>query len=169
VYTYSIASLPGNATSTEWTVPTGGTIVGGQGTISITVSYIAGVVDGMVSVRGLNNCGTSSYKTSIVKLAPCPAGPTAPMTKGLSVFMSNPMEVKIFPNPTTSSFNVQVIDNVSSDEITARLSDVQGRLMKTVRLNANETITLGSDFKSGVYMLEVIKGEERKMVRVVKY
>jgi hypothetical protein len=169
VYTYSIASLPGNATSTEWSVPTGGTIVSGQGTTSITVSYLSGVVDGQVSVRGINNCGASSYKNSIVKLAPCPAGPTAPITKGLPIVANDPMEVKVFPNPTTSSFNLQVTSNGSATIINARVLDLQGRLMKTIMVHPNENVSLGSELKPGVYMLEVLKGTEKKVVRMVKY
>ena len=168
LFTYSISSLPGNATATEWTVPTGGTIVSGQGTISITVSYISGVVDGLVSVRGINNCGSSSYKTSIVKLAPCPAGPTAPMTKGLPIVVSDPMEVKVFPNPTINNFSLQVI-TADQQEVMVRILDVQGRFIKSVKVDPYQTISIGSELKSGSYMLEVRQGNSVKTTRVVKY
>ena len=79
------------------------------------------------------------------------------------------MDLKVFPNPTISSFSLQVYDNVSSSVINVRVLDVQGRLMKNISINPNETILLGSDFKPGVYMLEVKQGEEKKVVRVVKY
>jgi hypothetical protein len=168
VYTYSISSLPGNATATEWTVPTGGTILSGQGTISISVSYNTGVVDGLVTVRGINNCGASSYKTSIVKLAPCPAGPTAPTTKGLPIVVSNPMEVKVFPNPTTNIFSLQVI-TADQQEVVVRILDVQGRFIKSVKVDPYQTISIGSELKSGSYLLEVKQGKSVKTTRVVKY
>jgi hypothetical protein len=168
VYIYSIASLPGNATSTEWSVPTGGTIVSGQGTTSITVSYASGVVDGQVSVRGINNCGASSFKTSIVKLAPCPAGPTAPTTKGLPIFANDLMEVKVFPNPTTSNFNLQVI-TADQQEVVVRILDVQGRFIKSVKVAPYQTLNIGYELKSGSYMLEVRQGNNVKTTRVVKY
>jgi hypothetical protein len=168
VYTYSIASLPGNATSLEWSVPTGGTIVSGQGTISITVSYASGVVDGQVLVRGINNCGTNSYKTSIVKLAPCPAGPAAPLTKGLPIVANDPMEVKVFPNPTTSNFNLQVI-TADQQEVVVRILDVQGRFIKSVKVAPYQSLSIGSELKSGSYMLEVRQGNNVKTTRVVKY
>jgi hypothetical protein len=104
-----------------------------------------------------------------VKLAPCPAGPTATPTKGLPIVLNNHMDVKVFPNPTTSSFNLQVTDDGSKDVIQARIFDLQGRIIKTIQLNGNESIFLGADLKSGVYMLEVIKGMEKKVMRVVKY
>jgi hypothetical protein len=160
--------LPGNATSTEWSVPTGGTIVSGQGTISITVSYASGVVDGQVSVRGINNCGASSYKTSIVKLAPCPAGPTAPTTKGLPIVVSNPMEVKVFPNPTATSFNLQV-SNTGSKEVKVNIKDLQGRVIKSFVTTTFKSNNIGNELNAGVYMVEVLNGEEKKVVRLVKY
>jgi hypothetical protein len=41
--------------------------------------------------------------------------------------------------------------------------------MKTLMIHPNENTSLGADLKPGVYMLEVLKGEEKKVVRVVKY
>ena len=77
--------------------------------------------------------------------------------------------MKVFPNPTTSAFSLKVTDNVSLSVINVRVLDVQGRLIKMIKINPNETISLGSDFKPGVYMLEVLQGTEKKVVRVVKY
>jgi hypothetical protein len=167
-FSYSLASIPGNATSLLWTVPAGGTLVSGQGTRSITVSYFDGVVNGTVTVKAVSNCGTSGIRSLIVKLAPCSANPGNTYTKGVINNTPSSMEVTVFPNPTTSLFNVKVTTS-SVEKAKARLLDVQGRLIKTISINPNETITLGTDLKSGVYMLEVLQGEERKMVRVVKY
>jgi hypothetical protein len=167
-YTYSLASIPGNATSLLWTVPASGTLVSGQGTRSITVSYPNTVVEGTVTVKAVSNCGTSGIRSLIVKLAPCPANPANTYTKGVINNAPSSMEVTVFPNPTTSLFNVKVTTS-SVENTKARLLDVQGRLIKTISINPNETITLGSDLKSGVYMLEVLQGEVRKVVRVVKY
>jgi hypothetical protein len=168
VYTYSVSGLPGNATSLEWSVPTGGTIVSGQGTVSITVSYATGVIDGSVKVRSINNCGASSYKYSIVKLASCPAGPSAPVTKGLSIVANNPIDVKVFPNPTTSNFNLQVIA-ADQQEVVVRILDVQGRFIKSVKVAPYQTVNIGSELKSGSYLLEVKQGNNVKTTRVMKY
>lgn len=168
VYTYSIAALPSNATSLEWIVPTGGTIESGQGTRSITVSYTTGVIDGKVSVRSINNCGVSNYKYSIVKLAPCASGPSTIFTKAATGNAPLSLDVKVFPNPTTTTFNVQVI-TADSKEINVRILDVQGRFIKSIIIAPYQTATIGSELKAGVYMLEVKQGEVVKTVRVVKY
>ncbi len=169
VYTYSIATLPRNATSVLWTVPSVGTLVNGQGTRSITVSYPNGVVDGAITVKGVSNCGTSGTKYSIVKLAPCPASPSTQYTKGVMSVTPSSMDVKVFPNPTTSSFNLQVTAGGIKSAIQTRVLDLQGRLMKTITIKSNENISLGAELKPGVYMLEVLQGVEKKVVRMVKY
>ena len=168
-FTYSLATMPGNATSAFWTVPAGATIVNGQGTRSITVSYANSVVDGYVTVKGISNCATSATRFLIIKLPSCPANPSPEYTKGVMSTTPTAMEVKVFPNPTTSSFHLQVTTSGSKSVIQARVMDLQGRLMKVMQINPNENISLGAEFKSGVYMLEVLNGTEKKVVRVVKY
>jgi hypothetical protein len=73
--TYSIP-LVGNATSYNWTVPTGASIVGGAGTNSITVNYSASAVSGNITVMPVNSCGngTSSTLPITVNTLPDAAG-----------------------------------------------------------------------------------------------
>ena len=65
---YSISSVSG-ATGYNWTVPTGASVVGGQGTTDITVNF--GTTSGDVSVRAENACGNSSYTDKAVTLSSC--------------------------------------------------------------------------------------------------
>ena len=65
-----------NATSYIWTVPTGATIVGGQGTDSITVDFSTTFTSGNITVKGSNACGngTASSKSINPNLFPAAAG-----------------------------------------------------------------------------------------------
>jgi len=56
--TYSIAEVAG-ASSYNWAVPAGATIVSGQGTTAIVVNM--GCISGNVSVRAESGCGNSDY------------------------------------------------------------------------------------------------------------
>ena len=58
---YSIAAVL-NATSYIWVVPTGATIVGGQGTTNITVSYQNNFISGNITVSAVNNCSASAVR-----------------------------------------------------------------------------------------------------------
>ena len=168
-YSYTISSMPSNAVSLLWTVPAGGTLVSGQGTTSIVVDYTSGVITGSVSVAAVANCGASLPRTSEVKLATCPSGLTAPMAlKNYKLPGNENMEVAVYPNPTTTAFNMQVI-TAAKYEIQVKITDVQGRLIRSFVVAPNQTIAFGNDLKAGVYMVEVREGEKIKTVRVVKY
>jgi hypothetical protein len=57
--TYSVPATPG-VTSYTWTVPTGATIVSGQGTTTLVVNYAATSTSGSISVSGITSgCQTS--------------------------------------------------------------------------------------------------------------
>ena len=72
--TYSIVPVAG-ASSYTWTVPSGTTIVSGQGTTSITLNVSNSFVAGTLSVVANNSCGASASRT--LALASTPATPGA--------------------------------------------------------------------------------------------
>jgi len=71
---YSIVAISG-ATSYTWDVPTGATIVSGQGTTAITVNYSCSAISGNISVTANNGCGTSSARTYAITVNGTPAQP----------------------------------------------------------------------------------------------
>jgi len=68
---YSIATVLG-ATSYLWTVPTGATIVAGQGTDSIIVDF--GLNSGNICVSASNSCGTSTDSCQAISVSACTPG-----------------------------------------------------------------------------------------------
>ncbi|MEO9145252.1 MAG: YDG domain-containing protein [Ginsengibacter sp.] len=69
--TYSILSVA-NATSYQWTVPSGANIISGQGTLSIIVNYTTTATTGDVTVIGINDCGNGPVQTSTITVNPLP-------------------------------------------------------------------------------------------------
>lgn len=63
--TYSIAAVP-NATTYNWTVPTGWSITAGAGTTAITVTTGNVGDNGNITVSAQNTCGTSAVSTLAV-------------------------------------------------------------------------------------------------------
>jgi hypothetical protein len=63
--TYSIAPVL-NATAYGWTVPSGASIVSGDGTTSITVSFDNSFSGGNISVVAVNNCMVSAARSLVV-------------------------------------------------------------------------------------------------------
>jgi len=171
VYSYTITGLPSNATSLVWNIPVGATLVSGQGTTSITVAYPSTAVVGSVIVQALNNCSLSSPRESKVKLGACATGFTSgnPYTKPTTVTApSADMQVKLFPNPSTTNFNLQVI-TAGTEEITVRLLDVEGRFIQSVKVTPYQTVSFGSELKAGPYMVEVRQGKKVTTTRVIKF
>ncbi|MCX6252122.1 MAG: hypothetical protein NTX61_15400 [Bacteroidetes bacterium] len=77
------------ATTYNWSVPAGATIISGAGTNSIIVNFSLSFTPGTISVYGQNSCGTgaSSSKSIGVTLFPLPAGTitgTTPVCQGQS-------------------------------------------------------------------------------------
>ncbi len=70
--TYSVA-LVARADVYTWTVPAGATIVSGQGSNIISVSFGAGFTGGPMTVSASNACGTSPVRTRNVSLNILPA------------------------------------------------------------------------------------------------
>ncbi|WKL44908.1 hypothetical protein [Flavobacterium sp. ZE23DGlu08] len=75
--TYSIIAVA-NATTYNWTVPTGWSITAGTGTNSITVTSGSTGQNGTISVTATNSCGTSSASSLGVTVSPA-----TPVTPGL--------------------------------------------------------------------------------------
>jgi autotransporter-associated beta strand protein len=175
-YTYTLASMPANSTSLNWTVPAGASYVIITPTppkVGIKVTYPSTAVNGAVTVQAVSNCGTSAIRSSVVKLPACP--PPGPRESaifsrngGVPVEGGGSLELNVFPNPTVSDFKLQVI-TVDKEVIRIRILDMQGREFKQLRLQPHETVSLGNELKAGAYMVEAIQGKERKMVKLVKF
>ena len=104
--TYSIVAVPTALTYT-WTVPTGVTLVSGQGTNSITVNFStlasgAGTV-GNISVVGNSGCGSSVARV----LALTKTAVTAPLS--ITGTLNN-----VCPSPTTYTYSVAAVANATS-------------------------------------------------------
>ena len=160
--TYTMAALPANATGISWTIPAGGTIVSGQGTTSITVSYTSAAVTGAVTATPFNNCASSSTRSVAVKLAPC-AEPRL-ITK---TTIAEALSVSVYPNPSQHEFRVK-IKTPESGKVQIRVLDMMGREMSRKVIGSNETIALGSELKTGTYFIEVLQNGRKAVSKVIK-
>jgi len=70
--TYNCPLIPG-ASSYDWTAPLNSTIISGQGTDTILVTYNSGFTGGLLTVKGFNACGQgSSFSRNIMRNMPLP-------------------------------------------------------------------------------------------------
>ncbi|MEO6669680.1 MAG: T9SS type A sorting domain-containing protein [Ferruginibacter sp.] len=177
VYSYTLSSMPANATSVQWTIPSGvgATLLSGQGTTSILVSYPDAAIQGIVTAQSINNCAVSTIRQTAVKLPACPPPGFAGRGNGTQSEKAGiknetnlaALDVNVFPNPTTSDFNLMVRTTAQS-KLTVRLFDLQGRKLASFLVKANEISRIGNDLKTGVYLLEITDGNNKTIKKIIK-
>lgn len=89
---YSVPSQAGM--NYVWTVPAGATIISGQGTSSVSISFSAAFGTGVISVMVSSPCGASVSATKSIKGTPAVpssiTGPTTPCYNGTGITYSCP-------------------------------------------------------------------------------
>ncbi len=153
---YSIGAVSG-ATSYTWTVPSGARVNAGQGTNSISVKY--GNVGGNITVKANNACGSGSVRTLAVTITCRELSPNA----GFEGF-----NVNIYPNPSSDHFTLKII-SPDNNPCMLVVSDLLGReIERRESISADEQIDFGYHLTNGIYFAEVIQGNERKVLKLIK-
>ena len=77
-------------------------------------------------------------------------------------------DVTVAPNPSSYEFDLKIISN-KNEPVTIRVIDAVGSL-KTIITDklSGSSIKIGRNFRPGTYFAEVIKGNERKVIKLIK-
>ncbi|WP_264520710.1 T9SS type A sorting domain-containing protein [Flavobacterium sp. N1994] len=83
--------------------------------------------------------------------------------------LTTTMTAKAYPNPFSSSFNLDVTTS-SVDKVAVTIYDMTGKLIEQREVNADEVsgLQVGERFPAGVYNVIVSQGTEVKTLRVIK-
>jgi hypothetical protein len=159
--TYSVAAVTG-ATSYTWTMPTGVTLVSGQGTSTIVVNFNATAANRSLKVVANNSCGASSAKTLVVAVAACPS-----VREGSLSALSN---VEVYPNPSKGLLSVN-FNSISVDNYMLTVSDLSGRVLRMIPVSAvegeNKVNLELTDVSTGVYILTLKGNSDVSQTRIV--
>lgn len=146
--TYSITAEPG--VTYTWGVPTGGSILSGQGTSTVIVKW--GTVSGSIRVTASNTCGAQAIKYQAVSV-----------TCRTSDLIND--EITLFPNPNNGNATIEL---GSEKSFTVLVNDMIGRQIiykETFGVNYNLNL---ADQPKGVYIVSVILDNgEKKIFRMV--
>jgi hypothetical protein len=78
------------------------------------------------------------------------------------------LDVNVMPNPSADNFNV-IINGKDGDAVTVKVTDMLGRLIEThEKVTSTGILRLGATWKSGIYFAEVVQGDQRKVVKMIK-
>jgi hypothetical protein len=143
--TYSITPVA-RATSYVWNVPTGATLLSGQGTNSITVNFTSGLVNGLISVSPQNVCGSA---VSVSKKDVGAGG--APAKSGA---VTGPIVVCSYIGVGTATYSVAAVSGASSYSWVCPTSSniVAGQGTNAV------TVNYSSSFSSGQFSIASLNG-----------
>ncbi|MFM9007055.1 MAG: T9SS type A sorting domain-containing protein, partial [Bacteroidota bacterium] len=160
IVNYDVATVVGASTYT-WNVPTGFTILAGQGTKILQVRGGSSPGSGLtLSVRATNACGTgaSRAKTGISVIQCAREGEGS----ALNVFA--------YPNPASDLLNVSFTSDKNQDVLVSMM-DAAGRLVVVENRNADEgsnkiELSVGS-LASGIYTLQFRTADHVENIRVI--
>jgi hypothetical protein len=119
-----------------------------------TVEQVLG--GGNLKVHGGAVCGSTTPAIAARVITPVPA---------------NELEVKVQNNPSTggSAFRLQLRSNDRSTPIALKVTDMSGRPVEAKQGLANgSTVELGRSYIQGMYMVEVVQGDQRKVIKLMK-
>jgi PKD repeat protein len=74
--------------------------------------------------------------------------------------------VLTYPNPFNNGFNLYIL-TASNDEVKVNIYDVLGRITETYR-NVTEETLIGATLSDGMYTAEIVQGDNRKMLSIIK-
>ncbi|MBK6478775.1 MAG: T9SS type A sorting domain-containing protein [Saprospiraceae bacterium] len=142
-----------------WTVPTGATIISGQGTPSIQVDF--GSHSGIVTVRASNACGLSPIKFINVTLGKCSViGGSGKVVRQLK---NGDVSINIFPNPSEGILNIAFSTNGAFGNLQDMIQvlDPLGRVVYQSMLQTTKGSTQRLDLRhldKGMYFLNFKNG-----------
>jgi hypothetical protein len=113
--------------------------------------------------------GTSNTTTSAITSAPAVSRDIRINTLKEETVTVNKIDAAVYPNPAPAQFNVRVESNNTKDRIHVRVMDATGKVIDAVQNVApTQTLRLGGLYKPGVYFVEVMQGNDRKVIKVIK-
>jgi len=77
------------------------------------------------------------------------------------------LAVKVMGNPSRSYFDIQ-IGSFSNNNVRITVYDNLGRLIETKSLGANQMVRLGSSYRPGTYLVQIVKGTQKQTLRLLK-
>jgi immunoglobulin I-set domain protein len=79
-----------------------------------------------------------------------------------------PFQVRAYPSPTSNHFILNVESSNAVHQVIIRVTDIIGNLVHVTSGRPLRNYTFGENLPAGVYLVEVIQGQTRRFLKVVK-
>jgi hypothetical protein len=78
------------------------------------------------------------------------------------------LSCRVFPNPATNYFDIEIISTNSNDVITVNISDVNGKPLDVQKVWHDKIVRVGQDLARGTYYAEVRQGDQLLRIQLTK-
>jgi hypothetical protein len=168
--TYSTAQI--GTLTYSWTVPSGASIVSGQGTNSIVVLW--GNTAGNISIRANNACGQSGSRNLAVSLNPCRISqeliPEELQTTATDLLSDDSEDIfmHIYPVPFEDAFYL-TFTGKENEVAGITMYDMTGKAILSRQMNANTIHMIEPEAAPGIYLIEITDEMGRRITkRIIK-
>lgn len=153
---YSTAIIH-NATTYNWLVPAGSSIISGQSTNFVSIQYGALPLIGNIRVRTQNSCGTSAYYSKGITISNC--------TRNGSDLIDTKLHLN--PNPFNLSSILILPSSVELSESEIRIYNVLGVQQRKINNLSDYKVELQREnLPAGIYILRLYS--QREIIGSVK-
>jgi len=150
--TYSVSGTAGS--TYNWTVPAGATIISGQGTNTIVVSF--GNAGGNVSVQETNSYGTGSVVSKTIGIT---------VTTG--IVTTSDYTFSMYPNPT-NEYSIVTFENTQIETAQLSIIDMKGVVLYSAESSTHNELTIGNELAAGIYIVQIKVGDNTITKRLIK-
>jgi hypothetical protein len=78
------------------------------------------------------------------------------------------LAIRVLSNPSPNYFDIQIQGNADNN-VRLTVYDNLGRVIeRKSSLPSNQTVRLGNSYQSGIYLVEIVQGTQRQIVKLVK-
>jgi hypothetical protein len=129
-----------------------------------------GLTAGTYRVSARDTMGCIAATSILVKepLAPCSSFTTPSAPNSTTAEMKGVLIVKVFPNPASIEFNLEVVSGDSKNIVELRVMDMLGKTVYQTRGSVFDMYRFGRTFAGGMYIAEVFNGKNVQRVKLVK-
>lgn len=123
-----------------------------------------------IYIKDSKNCVfVKTVNTATLPVCPLGAFPVTSASKEVNAAVNNEgtLTVKVFPNPSAIAFTA-VIQGGNNAPVRLRVIDVNGKTVHSATIRTSQVYSFGEKLLPGMYLLEIIQGDERKMISVLK-
>jgi len=154
------------ATAYLWSVPTGATIVSGQGTTQISVNF--GNHTGIVTVKAINDCGNSLIQYLSVNVTNCTRFPSREIN--YTKRRPNDFKFELYPNPSDGLFLLELTSPEPGTEYALTVSDALGKKVLEYKLPGNQFVRDWLDLRhlgKGMYFMTIANKSQQQTAKLV--